>query len=363
MLRKTGLLVACAFLGVTGLHAQPSEVEIAPDADFDHQWTAMEFPVQIGDLKRDRIVAYADNQTNLSANYTGQLGDLFSLYIYRAGVADPSIWFDRAFFALTQNSGYSTTDVAGQRTGMFTPPGGTSESGLLSVIKTGGSYRSTSVAIYASGDWLVKVRYSSKKLDADAMEKSLRGMLAQLPALENISAQPAYLIKSCTTAVKFKKAKRVKMDKDDAMSAALLGALTGLVLDGATEEEESQSATLEKPVTFCREGEATPQHTLYRPDEATDNYTIAFGDAGVSGYAGLDTLANLFSNAESGKAQSKAQYLVSLRDGNKTLNYQPYRSLPKPEQTIKTIFNENAISSSNRPLGDANSKISIGAGT
>lgn len=364
-MRKTiGLLLVSAVLPMAALKAEPTELEIAPDADFAHKWTAMEFPVQLGDLKRDVIVAYADNQTNLSANYTGQLGDLFSLYIYRAGVADPSIWFDRALFALNQNSAFSSTNGAEQKTGMFTPSGGTSESGLLSVIKTGGPFRSTSLAIYASGDWLVKVRYSSKTLNPEEMEESLRLMLAQLPALENISTQPAYLVQPCQEPVKYKKAKRVKMKKDDAMSSALLGALAGMIMDERLEaDEESDIVEPIDPVIFCREGDPSLQHTLYRPDESTESYTIAFGDSGVSGHVGFDGFSSLFSELESKKSKSKGQYSLSLRDGNKTLNYRPYRSLPKPDQAIKTIFNENAISSSNRPLGQENSAISIGGGT
>jgi len=186
----SGLFVALALPA----SAEPQEVEIAAETDWKHQWTPMRFPASLGDFKRDRIYQFQERESDISANYLDPAGNLLSLYIYRPGLAEPAIWHDRALVSLGAN------DV------MF----GSNESGALTVLTSKGAFRSTGVAIYSSGDWLIKVRLSSRGLDPEGLETLLREVLLALPEMPDYSEQKAYLIEPCLDTVEYTAAERLK---------------------------------------------------------------------------------------------------------------------------------------------------------
>jgi len=207
----SGLFVALALPA----SAEPQEVEIAAETDWKHQWTPMRFPASLGDFKRDRIYQFQERESDISANYLDPAGNLLSLYIYRPGLAEPAIWHDRALVSLGANdvmfgSNESGAGIQGKRSASFPPTGSKIESGLLTVLTSKGAFRSTGVAIYSSGDWLIKVRLSSRGLDPEGLETLLREVLLALPEMPDYSEQKAYLIEPCLDTVEYTAAERLK---------------------------------------------------------------------------------------------------------------------------------------------------------
>ena len=61
--------LAAASTFATGAIAQPVELEIRSNRDFEHEWTPMEFPARIGDFRRNRIIQFEEREANIAANY------------------------------------------------------------------------------------------------------------------------------------------------------------------------------------------------------------------------------------------------------------------------------------------------------
>ncbi|MEM7781577.1 MAG: hypothetical protein AAF697_14410, partial [Pseudomonadota bacterium] len=66
---------AALALGVTATapaFAQPEDLDVPANATWEHDWTEMEFPPNIGTFERMRVSAFEKRQTNVSASYYEQ---------------------------------------------------------------------------------------------------------------------------------------------------------------------------------------------------------------------------------------------------------------------------------------------------
>lgn len=310
----------------------------------------MEFPAQWGDLTRDGIYQFEARETNLSAKYWDEDRDtLVNLYLYRPGLADASIWHDRALVALGVNEVFGSENVQGTRTASFTPNGGTAESGILTIIAAEGEFRSASVAIFSAGDWLVKLRVSSRSLDPDGLEDMVRSLIARIPKLAGYSAQQSYVMEACLDAVNYATAERPKRNNSASDSERSSEALFN--------SDEFIEGLKEKPdrgEKYCREGDGGLQGSIYRSMGAKDRYIVAIGDSGASlNVAPAKSLESMLRDGSS----NTANFLVSLRTGDKVRVFMPFLTLPQPNQAMQTMLREAPFATYERAFGDEGPRV------
>ena len=369
-------------------HAQMTDVEIGDDEVWEHQWTEMAFPAQFGPFRRNRVSALEERGTNIFANYNDdETGTLLSLYIYRPGNPSTAIWFDRALTAIdergvTKADNYGEVDIEDLKIRRFIPSGGTKPSGLFAVLAVEGNrVRSTGVALYRAGEWLVKVRISSVGLDVPQMDLLLKQTLNELPALNGLDQAPAQFILPCDTSFAPRGAEEITEDLTAlALSLALLktksfqNQVTSL-LGGSTNANAP---------SYCREGPRNNQFNLYRRMSTTPAYSLAVGDAGFSidvfpdkieRFSGSDDEAagsadirddesqldnpstdasEPYPVAREATAPTPSQdgpvtYAVRTADGLEYTFYTPYRGLPNLDQLSQSV-NGARFATASRPL-------------
>lgn len=351
-MRTFGFMFAASIAALFAVPAtaQPQEVTIAPDADWEHRWTAMEFPAQFDDFKRSKIIQFQDQEADIAANFEGPLGDILSVYIYRPGFADTAIWHDRALVALGANEAFRSDGVKGKRTTTFTPKGGVAQSGIMTVLATKGRFRSTSLALYSSGEWLVKVRLSSIRLEPDGMETRIRELLEKLPEMGELAKKDAYLIEPCLGKMIYSNAERFKPTSGEANSVNL--AMMGLTLDN---KSAANSHSGEPKGEYCREGEGGREGSIYRIEEVKDRYLIAYGDSGTSALVAPALSVEEVLDPENNEAQKTPHFLVTYSTATANRVFMPFKSLPQPNQASQAVFREEPILTAARPFGDENS--------
>lgn len=333
--------------------ADPVELSVPADEAWQHQWTEMEFPVSIGEFNRNRIIQFEEREGNISANYYGDDSrTVLSIYIFRPGVPDPSIWHDRAVTAISTNQMLGSVNLNDRETHTFVPSGATTASGIMTVFKAGGDFKSTAVALYRSEDWLVKVRMSSERLSRKKLTELLEVTLQSFSPLNDKKALEAYRIESCSDDIVFSLAERVSPEDFEPMAIAIA---SGIMATGAELDTDPD----EKPVRYCGQGPRSPRAAIYRPIGTNDQYLIAFGDAGFSvNVAPSSVLTNIASELKDASDTPKL-YEVSTADAALRKQFLPFTGLPSVNQAATTAFEERPVSSVKRPFGDEGTTITI----
>lgn len=336
--------------------AEPDTVDIAEDADWSHQWTQMRFPIQWGDFKREQIVQFQAQESDISARYLDAAGDVLSVYIYRPGLADASIWHDRALVGMGANDVMFGSDgVQGKRSASFAPEGSDVESGLFTVLTSNGDFRSTGVAIYQSHDWLVKIRLSSRRLDPEGLEELLRTVLNSAPKLDGYSKSPAYLIEPCLDEVKYSNADRFKPEPGEepkvGADTVMMSLIGGVMM--ATNEATSNSQP------YCREGQGGSEGSVYRQPGSQERYIIAFGDSGTSAEVGPALPLDAILQEQNPDAPKRAHFIVTYSTATHRRTFMPFASLPQPNQAGQAVFREEPVAIFKLPLGDEGPEIEI----
>ena len=315
--------------------AQPRDIALQEGETWEHDWTEMEFPTRIGTFERTRLSAFEDRQTNIAANYFEDATNTYlTIYAYRPGNPVAPIWFDRALVAIGVRSAetYGRVDLDDLKIGTFVPTGGSVESGQYAVTKVDGRFRSTAAAIYQAGEWLIKVRISSQRLNVDEMETLAKSTLAGLPAMGDVSAAPAYFVEECDGPAASNSATPVDRNGDDAMALQIM--MAGLL----TLDDGTGSAR------YCREGGRDAQFNVFRPAKREDGFIIAIGDAGSS--------VEVFSVGEFaglGMPTPENLYAVRSATGTDVTLYTPFSGMPNLEQVAQS-FGGSPIAKSTRPL-------------
>lgn len=351
---KSGALVAAvsafALFVSTPASAQLKEVSIAADKDWEHDWTAMKFPTRIGTFERTRILQFEERETNIAANYFEPATDtILTVYIYRPGNPIAPIWFDRALIAIgVFGKEYGTVDLDDLKIGSFVPNGGTVESGQMAVTKVNGRMKSTAVALYQAGEWLVKLRISSEKLNVDEMETLTKETLAGLPKLPNVSTHPAYFVTQCASLAEFGNGTVFEADGD----AATLGLTSAMMLGNfASMATQNHSAEAAK---YCREGERARPYNIFRTEEAGSGYVIALGDGGAS----VEVLPLADTSPANGAPAEKDLHAIRSSTGLNTEYYMIFKGLPNPSQ-VSGAYQSAPIARTSRPLGDEEPEVEL----
>ncbi|NMN03948.1 MULTISPECIES: hypothetical protein [unclassified Novosphingobium] len=316
--------------------AGPIVVDTA--AAWTHPPTGIVIPPAIGAFTRTSVSQSDHGLADVSIGYDDNTTrTTLTIYIFRAGWPQAPLWADR----LSQVMGMTVQRMGGTLAGTpvftpFTPTGHASASGMRVVQSAqGGALQATGAVVIPAGNWLVTMRMSSPKFDAAALDAQLAATAAALyvpvPAKPLPAAEP---IAPCADALSIKPAKRLNGDDSRAsvMMNALLGAALSNAVANADKDDGEKDASPDYADTLCRDPGATPDRALYRRPGDTQHYIIALGDAGVTLEAGPNVLAALKK-----KPDNFDLHLILF---DKILFYQPFKSLPTPEQAMDALNHE-----------------------
>jgi len=319
---------------------------------WSHDRSGLSLPTTLAGFTRGQSRQYDEDGYNVSINFRDDAsGSSADVYVYRAAPASVPLWGDRAVTGMFANPNLGEVDVAAVRIGRFTPPNGAgAESGLKVVTPIKGDLASSGLAIYAHDGWLVKLRMSSRTLDATAIEMRMAEFIAglRLPAATR-PAPPLADIADCTAPLKSdKKAKLMQLDM---MGTIMLGATLGTINEDRVKNAAKASASSRAEPVWCRDASSQPQYGVYRSGGEDDAYLVAIGDSGTSLSVGRYDMGPLMKPSRG--------FLVTQSDGVTELVYPPFDRLPLPEQMLALPGKISPVSSISLVPGEENKQTII----
>ncbi len=317
-------LLFAPVVGTAPASAQQTPITAPAGQTWRHDSTGLAVPATLAGLPRgDMVDLSGGKQLDVMAQYGTPETTEVTLYLFRPGLMDVSIWFDRIETLVRNRPVYGTPTPAGA-VGAFTAPGAAGESALRrSYVPGKPPYAGTAAALMPFGRWLVGLRISSKTLAPAALDEQLTAAIAGLgwPATAAAPAPRAAAIAECARPIApDAKAKLIAPNLQD----ALLGA-------GAVKAAENQAASATaKPASprWCRSGPATAPFAIYRNEDAP-GYVIAFGDAGTAIEVGPSVAGKLQNGTD--------RYSVSLHATTATLIFPDFDRLPAPAAVIAMV--------------------------
>jgi hypothetical protein len=246
-----------------------------------HKESGIALPGRLADAELAKVTDGTLSESDVFAEYNDAENDITtSVFVFRAGVPDASLWLDRTLmpYRLGQGS-IGTLDFAKGSITTVTPPGGAADSGVFAAYPASGKgIVATAAAILPVDNWLVAIRMSSRRPSAADLSTRMRTAIGQIKLPSPKSPDPAaYAIEDCADGVAFAEAPRA--DAGEATGGALLS----LVVDGAVGAGKSKpQAAAVAPAHFCRDQGGSAMLTPYRRIGAHDGYVVAGGDAGFT---------------------------------------------------------------------------------
>ncbi|MEH3038564.1 MAG: hypothetical protein PGN21_00630 [Sphingomonas paucimobilis] len=284
-------------------------------------------PAELDGMKRVDVRQLGDDELDVFAVY--QSGpDAITVYVYRTLAGSVPVWFDRARASVEQRR-----EMFGNVTPVvptaFAPPGQTTTSGLMAGWTLNKApYRGTALAILPVGEWLVKVRYSSSKMDGAAVAARIPAVLAALEWPKTIPTTAAAApVADCATPLTFAPAAAVVTDAKLLQSAALTGGLIAAAADG----KGKPPAT---PQVWCRDPASAQVGAAYRRDAETSGYLLAISDSGRGIVVEPDIIAREVGATDGRKVD---QWSVALYDTGSIATYAPMTGLPAPDTVIAAL--------------------------
>ena len=321
--------LACGLVAGAPLGAQEAESGTLPRpaSTWSHDRSGITLPASLAGFTRGASKQFDGDGYNIGVTFRDDASESWAdLFVYRAAPASVAIWGDRAAAGMFANPMLGEVDLDAVRIARFTPPGNANKgSGLRIVTPAKGEVTASGLAIYLHDGWLVKLRMSSKTLDAATLEARMGEFVAALvmPAA-TARAMGFYEINDSPAPIKpSKKAKLVTLEMADSF---MLGATLGAAHDKKIEAAASAGSGVSAAPGYCRDPGSTPQYGIYRVGGAIDQYVMALGDTGTSLSVSSYDLGPLITPSRG--------YLVVQSDGVTEQIYPPFTALPSPEQVL-----------------------------
>lgn len=324
-------LALAASLGLaSAASSQMRDLAVPNDAGWQHAQTGIILMSKLGAFQRAKLRDNGNSELDVSATYYGaNPADTATVYLFRPGIANLPMWFDRSHYAMTVNPEIRTGTPLGPIT-RFAPPGSTVESGLRAVYALNGAKGATGLAMVPFGDWLIAIRLTSPVMTAAEVDASLLELIGKVrwPS-PRPSEQVAVPVIPCANELKTRKAKLIQPD--------LAQALIGATLSNLAEQKASEQAGRSKSPVFCRQGASTREYGMYRSDLATDGYVLALGDAGIS--------ASVFPGLS---LSDRKEFAVTLSTHDSRDTYPSFNALPEPKQVYALVTSRGPMSRATR---------------
>lgn len=334
--RSIGMAFALslAFTGTAAAQTpQRTPLELRDGRDFRHAHTRIAIPATLEALPRRGGSQLVADQLDISFQYeSDDSSEMATVYLYRAPIGDLPLWFDRAIAVVSLNPSLGKATAVGNPTS-FALPGQNLASALAQGFDVDGSkaYRGSALAMAAHGDWLVKLRYSSKRHDAAAALERAKAMIGALKWPRPIDGIAAVApIQPCAIRLTFKAdAKPIVETEEARMQRAILGGLLGgLVADKKLRAKATR-------LDWCRHATDNPMIALYSTKGADDSYLIALSDSGIGlqigdGANGLRAIID-----KERKVERNWQASLWLTD--RVVHFQSFDGLPPIDMALATL--------------------------
>jgi len=333
------LLVTGAGCPTGALATEPRLLSQQAGHEWKHRESGVRLPGQLAGATLESVADSTDSESDVTATYQDRSAGLtISVFLFRAGVPDASLWLDRSL--APHRSGpqaIGKIDFASEIFATVTPPSGATDSAVYAVYPaSGGPAASTAFGMVSAGEWLIGLRLSSRALSLTDLrakvDATIRGL--KLPRLGD--AGPAYAVADCPDHLSTADAPRTADGDDDGM--------TSLILQLAVEDagrESKKTAVAPTAARFCREAAINASVSAYRLIGTRDSYVIATGDAGVTITVG----PSLMSALEPGKPP---RYDLSLVTVDRQLAYRGFTAVPSVLQAIRIVNGEMPVGSKGR---------------
>jgi len=316
--------------------ADPRPLNVPNDKGWQHAQTKLILMATLGDFRREKLVDLGQAELDVAATYrTPDQQNVASIYIYRPGIFDLPMWFDRSHLAMS----YNRNVTLGAPTGpiaRFALPGSPSLAGLrISYLRGGNQTGATGLAMAPIDDWLFAIRLTSETMNGATLDAALSDLIAKIrwpPGTR--PPRVANPIQACAKPLKFKRARVVQPD----LGQALLGAALNL----AVNEKAKEPVNPEDAPTYCSIGQGTADYAVYRPSDHDSSYVLALGDGGIA--------ASVF--PEFSLTGGKGNFSVVLNDHDSFDNYPAFNALPEPRQVFDMIMKRSPVSSTTRGSKD-----------
>ncbi len=308
-------------------------LDVPNDKGWQHAQTGLILMGRLGDYQRSDLKDNGQEELDVSATYRSLDGkSTATLYLYRPGVHNLPMWFDRSHTAMTLNReiklGPSTSGVA-----RFAPPGRSIQSALRIVYPfSGQSAGASGLAMIPFGEWLVAIRLTSHSMDAPALDASLSDLIAKIRWPTTIAeANVATPVQPCSPPLKYKRAKLVQPDLGQAlMSSVLSNAMRDVV--------KKDPARAAPSPDYCLDQSMGAPFSVYRASNNRTAYVMAIGDAGVAA-----TVAPEFS-----LTGETSRYGVTLEDWDSSDSYPSFNAMPSPQQVMALLQGSRPVASAGR---------------
>ena len=287
---------------------------VAAGKPWTHAHSGITIPAALDELPRVRATSFAAPELDISQNFASDDGrESLTVYIFRNTNGAVPVWFAQAQRAISLR-----TDLAHPPLGIapiaFTPPGQSSASGIKAVFAPNGveGIRSTGVALFAVGDWYVKLRANSATLTPADLSGWMEGVLSEL-TLPRGTAPAVRPIADCAPKLVFAAAADSALP-DASLTAGIKTAAARMV-----------------GTRWCLDHVVRGNHAVYRPDGARDRYLLATGDNGKA-----------FAVEPQGAADA-IYYSANMIGASQTFTLVAQADMPAPQRVLDLAAAERAV--------------------
>jgi hypothetical protein len=329
------------------VQAQGEAVNFPDEADWTHKATGLTVTPEHEGFVRDGVRQYAEDEMNVSVQlHDADRSTSITVYVYRAGVANVSIWADRALTAMLGNPAMGSP-VGGQLfMGRFTPINSSGEdSGFHAVTSLeGANVRATGMSMFAHDDWLIKVRASSSRLDEAGITEAIGSVISGFKLGESEEKYPTVeFIEPCEKGLKF--AKKIKLTQLDLIGQLMFVPLTEHITVASKGKDTAKNS-------WCRDPQSTLEVGIYRSGNDNDSFVAALGDSGINAY-----VAKFRTSSELLKARG---FIVKTSDGIEEATWPIFDKLPHPVVIARNYGEVGPLATVDvRPGGDGDTTIMV----
>ena len=185
-----------------------------------------------------------------------------SIYVFHPALADAGVWFDSAQAGLASSQVFRDAMRMPAGPVSFAAGASPSASALRQVFTVRATpNRNTALAVVPFGEWIVSIELSTKVLTASDLDARLQELIAAVrwPAAGTAAAPRAAPVGACV---------------------APLAYAGGAVALAATPSAANGTAVTALRATWCREGAARSEYSVYRPDHGAVSYVLLVNDTG-----------------------------------------------------------------------------------
>jgi len=296
---------------------------------WSHDDTGISIDRASGDLS---LVEEQDKSGGAKADNILQFGtanEPATLYLYRSSFPNPALWFPMTRAAMVINM--HGLPAAPSAPTPFTTGGASAPNGLrwVTPLPETARARATGVAIVQVGEWILKLRITSRTRDANGVGKRLDTLLAMI----HFSAPPPRPLPLTTPAACKGEAWDTGIiitDKpnDDEMGAAMLSATNALFAASGV------SGLAREPGKWCKDESVSISSgmiSLYRPISGPPQWVMFVGDSGITITAqDLSDYAKTARNIKDFRA--RAVMLTNNWAGTRVVGF--FDNMPFPQTSI-----------------------------